>query len=470
MATSGGNCSSSPMQTPGGKCFTELKPALPFSSPLPSLTNPLEDFPSSPDPFAVTSSREMLASPHIQANPIVSHIGSSHTDVPYVSGYQTDLHFPAFSSCERQPQNSPFISQSSGSIAHFHNTPLDIQSTGFINYQKDDDDNSWSTGQLQDLLDFPVGLAVSNNQVGNSTEVVSSDDHVKRITWKEFTDDDLYVDNLEPNWNEFLADSNVADQQPKVPQSSTDIVALKPAVQQQQQQQLSIPSREVSASANTTSTAQSNKPRMRWTPELHESFVDAVNYLGGSERATPKGVLRRMNVEGLTIYHVKSHLQKYRTARVRPESSEGNSENKTSATEQVSPVDLKTSITITEALRMQMEVQKQLHEQLEIQRKLQLQIEEQGKCLLQMLESQNKAEKEKIKSGTSKGDDPSSDPDHPKAGAGTTSASTQEPNETHGSKGKQKVAEGSGGLDHQPTDDGLDPPPTKRARTDDSYQ
>ncbi|KAE9459276.1 hypothetical protein C3L33_08816, partial [Rhododendron williamsianum] len=56
-------------------------------------------------------------------------------------------------------------------------------------------------------------------------------------------------------------------------------------------------------------------PRMRWTTTLHARFIHAVELLGGHERATPKSVLELMDVKDLTLAHVKSHLQMYRTVK-----------------------------------------------------------------------------------------------------------------------------------------------------------
>ncbi|WOK96676.1 Myb family transcription factor PHL11 isoform X2 [Canna indica] len=60
----------------------------------------------------------------------------------------------------------------------------------------------------------------------------------------------------------------------------------------------------------------SKNPRLRWTPDLHLCFLHAVERLGGKDRATPKLVLQLMNVKGLSIAHVKSHLQMYRSKKI----------------------------------------------------------------------------------------------------------------------------------------------------------
>ncbi|KAJ4878003.1 Homeodomain-like superfamily protein [Raphanus sativus] len=64
----------------------------------------------------------------------------------------------------------------------------------------------------------------------------------------------------------------------------------------------------------------SHVPRLKWTPDLHRCFVNAVDMLGGQHRATPKLVLKMMDVKGLTISHVKSHLQMHRGCKLTLES------------------------------------------------------------------------------------------------------------------------------------------------------
>ncbi|XP_024012527.1 myb-related protein 1 isoform X2 [Eutrema salsugineum] len=140
------------------------------------------------------------------------------------------------------------------------------------------------------------------------------------------------------------------------------------------------------------------KPRLKWTPDLHERFVEAVNQLGGGDKATPKTIMKVMGIPGLTLYHLKSHLQKYRLSK-NLNGQANSSLNKTSVmtmVEENTPeadeshgeslsIGPQPSINlpISDALQMQIEVQRRLHEQLE--RHLQLRIEAQGKYLQAIL-------------------------------------------------------------------------------------
>ncbi|RZC84549.1 hypothetical protein C5167_047335 [Papaver somniferum] len=72
----------------------------------------------------------------------------------------------------------------------------------------------------------------------------------------------------------------------------------------------------------------SSRKWLRWTDGLRESFEGAVAQLGGPDKATPKGVLRVMGVQSLTIYHISKAtyslyrcVQKYRLSKYLPEST-----------------------------------------------------------------------------------------------------------------------------------------------------
>lgn len=128
------------------------------------------------------------------------------------------------------------------------------------------------------------------------------------------------------------------------------------------------------------------KPRLRWTVELHERFVDAVTQLGGPDKATPKTIMRVMGVKGLTLYHLKSHLQKFRLGK------QPHKEFNDHSIKDAPALDLhrnagSSSVMMSRSMNeMQMEVQRRLHEQLEVQRHLQLRIEAHGKYMQNMLE------------------------------------------------------------------------------------
>lgn len=138
------------------------------------------------------------------------------------------------------------------------------------------------------------------------------------------------------------------------------------------------------------------KPRLRWTVELHERFVDAVTQLGGPDKATPKTIMRVMGVKGLTLYHLKSHLQKFRLGKqphkdfndhsVKDASALELQRNTASSSGLMGRTMNDSNVHISDAIRMQMEVQRRLQEQLEVQRHLQLRIEAQGKYMSNILE------------------------------------------------------------------------------------
>ncbi|XP_042441967.1 myb family transcription factor PHL8-like isoform X1 [Zingiber officinale] len=155
------------------------------------------------------------------------------------------------------------------------------------------------------------------------------------------------------------------------------------------------------------------KQRLKWTRQLHEMFVVAVSQLGGADKATPKAVMRKMEVPGLTLHHLKSHLQvicspihlllsflfpilfseadgknpliqKYRLAKDQDSKMLHQQNN---LTDELGSHDQENGAQpeCETMLRMQMEMRSKLQQQIEVQRHLQLRIEAQGKYLQSVL-------------------------------------------------------------------------------------
>ncbi|KAF8088779.1 hypothetical protein N665_0530s0034 [Sinapis alba] len=147
------------------------------------------------------------------------------------------------------------------------------------------------------------------------------------------------------------------------------------------------------------------KPRLRWSYELHHRFIDAVNQLGGPNSSVSVpfvllkpyqvwvGLMRILEIPELTLYHLKSHLQKYRLEI--SESIIGNKQDAAKSQERQSQKQLDIIVTeekddqpnknlqTKEAIETQFDVQKKLDEQIES--KLQVRIEAQGKYLKSVL-------------------------------------------------------------------------------------
>ncbi|XP_062229493.1 myb family transcription factor IPN2-like [Phragmites australis] len=132
------------------------------------------------------------------------------------------------------------------------------------------------------------------------------------------------------------------------------------------------------------------KPRLRWTAELHDRFVDAVAQLGGPDKATPKTIMRVMGVKGLTLYHLKSHLQKFRLGKQHKEFGDHSAmemqRNVASSSGMMGRSVNERSVNMNEALRIQMEVQRRFHGELEVQKHLQMRVEALGKYMQSILD------------------------------------------------------------------------------------
>ncbi|MED6152865.1 hypothetical protein PIB30_096118 [Stylosanthes scabra] len=114
------------------------------------------------------------------------------------------------------------------------------------------------------------------------------------------------------------------------------------------------------------SSSSSVKRRVRWTKDLHEPFMTVVNRLGGPHKAKPKAILDMMKSDLLSITHIKSHLQKYRSTICHHKASSHERSFEEGDKTDVTHLQHKIQMQIEESQQLQQEVRRSIHQQLEV--------------------------------------------------------------------------------------------------------
>ncbi|GMQ09063.1 hypothetical protein CsSME_00052552 [Camellia sinensis var. sinensis] len=256
------------------------------------------------------------------------------------SGYFNDLYLSSIAPPEKHSRKSPFSTNAGASmpLAPCHSTMLQSVASS----------KSYSlyTDSLADFFDYPVNTSSRKIQIGsrmNGGCAMATEDLSKQNDWQDWVDLINDDDSLNSNLDELFVDNFVEDPELKVTNYSEQ--------QSKVLQRISAPSEDSPHALNSTSSASGGPTKMRmcWTPE---AFAEAVNKLGGSE------------IILTSLPHGPNSSEKKKFTRI----------------EEVASLDLKTGIELTEAIRLQMGVQKRLHEQLEQRRYLLIMFEKQCKA------------------------------------------------------------------------------------------
>ncbi|KAG4988867.1 hypothetical protein JHK85_031850 [Glycine max] len=127
------------------------------------------------------------------------------------------------------------------------------------------------------------------------------------------------------------------------------------------------------------------KPRLKWTPDLHARFIEAVQQLGGADSNSKNGNETHGDSRAYLVSS-EEPSPAINSGSATDERLRENNETHVMNNLNLAPQSINKDLHISEALQMQIEVQRRLNEQLQVQRLLQLRIEAQGKYLQAVLE------------------------------------------------------------------------------------